>query len=393
MREGWQELHLSEIAALDSCKPRAFAGVRYYVDTGSVSGRSISNELAAVTYSNRPSRANEDRCAGDVGFSKMKLSDKTVLVTEESQQHLYSTGFQFLRPKPDVLPGFLFLVCSSSQFRQDRDALTGDGIMGSISKRNASSIKILLPPRRDQSRIVDLIGSIDAHIDRLQSQVKATRAARSALLADMLSNVGNDWEETTLGSLADWFSGGTPKSTNASYYENGAIRWAVIADLLNDPVVQTAKQISEDGLAAIGGRLAPAGSVLVSMYGTIARTAVAGVALATNQAIAWAEPHEEVCLGPFLRLLVDSRQPEFERAARGAAQKNINRGMIRSAEVTLPPLEIQRQIVDLISALDEQIALLQTQSAAAQNVRAVVLSDLLSGERLLDESYDVAVSL
>ena len=55
----------------------------------------------------------------------------------------------------------------------------------------------------------------------------------------------NHWQETTLGDVADWFAGGTPKATNPAFYTDGQIPWAVIADLLNDPVVETAKHINE----------------------------------------------------------------------------------------------------------------------------------------------------
>ena len=299
-------------------------------------------------------------------------------------------GLARVRTTPVASADFLRLVIQAEVGRLNKSA--GSGMFASITAKNLRGFRVALPPVREQQRIVDLIGSIENNIDCLQTQVEATRAALSAVLSDLLSSPGDEWQETTLGELADWFSGGTPKSTNETYYRNGTIRWAIIADLLNDPIVETAKRISEAGLAAIGGRLAPAGSVLVSMYGTIARTAVAGVPLATNQAIAWAEPHADVCDSAFLRLLIDQLRPEFERAARGAAQKNINRGMIRNAGVTLPPPEVQRRILDLTSAFEDQIARLQSQFAAAQNVRAVVLSELLSGERLLDESYDAAVS-
>ncbi len=329
---------------------------------------------------------------GDIALATSGEVGKAWLVDEDGY---HATNFlKRLTVNPSVAdPGFVRYLFDWELLKRDMAAHTGGSAIQNLRRSFFESVWVTLPPLAEQRRIADLIGSIDSYIDSLQNQAQATRAARSAVLSELLSSPGNDWQETTLGELANWFSGGTPKSTNETYYRNGTIRWAIIADLLNDPIVETAKHISEAGLAAIGGRLAPAGAVLVSMYGTIGRTAVAGVPLATNQAISWAEPHADVCHGAFLRLLIDQLRPEFERAARGAAQKNINRGMIRNAEVMLPPLEGQRRILDLIDAFDEQVKCLQSQLDAARHVRAGVLFELLSGERLLDESYDVAVSL
>ncbi len=313
------------------------------------------------------------------------------------QAGVVSPLYIVFRPSGASVDGqFLELAATSAATAQSLAGLVKEGGRAhggiNISLDAFFSVLFPLPPIVEQLRIVDLVKSMDVYIDSLENQAAATRAARSAVLAKVLTSPADDWQETCLGKLADWYSGGTPKSTNEAYYRNGKIPWAIISDLLNDPVVGTAKQISEAGLAAIGGRLAPAGSILVSMYGTIARTAFAGVPLATNQAIAWAEPHLNVCLGAFLRLLIEHLRPGFEHSARGAAQKNINRGMIKDARVLLPPLEIQQQILKLSRVYDTQIDSLQSQVCAARDLRAAVLHELLSGKQLLSDSYDMAVS-
>lgn len=393
MNDGWRELRLEEVASLDGRKAASFSGTRYYVDTGSVSGRSISGELTAVTYSDRPSRANEDRRAGDVGFSKMKLSNKTVLVTEETQRHLYSTGFQFLRPTPDVLPEFLFLICSSSRFRRTRDALTGDGIMGSISKRNAASITVLIPPRSDQMRIVDLVGSIDSYIDSLQTQVDATRTARSALLADLLSNAGDDWRFARLGDVSTLQIGRTPPRSEAKYWSTDLERpFCTIADMNGRhcrPVREGVTELAEQEGKA---KRMPAGTLLMSFKLTIGRVAFADCDLFPNEAIVSISPDRRAVTADFLYYFLGSQDltRESGQAVKG---KTLNGASLRSIEVLLPSLEEQQEIVDLMDAVERKIELVDSQRDAALKLRSGVLSELLSGERLLDESYDALVSL
>lgn len=160
------------------------------------------------------------------------------------------------------------------------------------------------------------------------------------------------WRQTTLGEVAEWFSGATPKATDSSNY-GGGIPWAVIADVRNRPIESTATTLTERG-AALAGRRAPVGSVLVTMYGTIGRSALVQREMATNQAIAWGVPGPSVT-SEFLFLLVQSLADDLDSLGRGATQRNINRRILKEMSVTVPPLVEQRRIVDLIAALDDTI--------------------------------------
>src|SRR5262245_58919672 len=97
------------------------------------------------------------------------------------------------------------------------------------------------------------------------------------------------WVLRSLSEVASWGSGGTPKATVPGYYE-GSIPWAVIGDL-NDAVVETtASTISDEALANSSAKLVVPGTLLIAMYGSIGKLGIAGVRMATNQAIAFAVP-------------------------------------------------------------------------------------------------------
>ena len=186
------------------------------------------------------------------------------------------------------------------------------------------------------------------------------------------------WIETTLGDVAEWWSGGTPKAREPKYYENGTIPWAVIADMNKGIINSTNSYITEDALDLIGGRLAPVGSVLISMYASVGKSAIANIPLATNQAIAWSIPNQEK-INPFYLYLVSQQlEKEISDLARGATQRNINRQMLREFTFQLPPLPEQKRIVDLISSVDFYIEALQQQLESAKSSRNAVLHALLT---------------
>lgn len=157
----------------------------------------------------------------------------------------------------------------------------------------------------------------------------------------------------SLGDVAAWYSGGTPKAGEPRYYDGGNIPWAVIADVQNRPISSTAKMLTAEG-AQVAGNLAPVGSVLLTMYGTIGRSALVRREMATNQAITWGVPKATV-LPEFLSCLIQSNQIEIDSLGRGATQRNINRAIVRQFPILLPPLEDQQRIIDLIESLDDAI--------------------------------------
>ena len=186
------------------------------------------------------------------------------------------------------------------------------------------------------------------------------------------------WTESTLGDIAEWFSGGTPKAGKPEFYENGTIPWVVIADMMKTEIFDTASKITKAGLAEIGGRVAPKGSVLISMYATVGRPGFAHIPVATNQAIAWSVPNEKMIQPRFLLLVAQFLESEISSMARGATQRNINRAMLKEFRFNLPPLDEQKRIVDVVSSVDAYKDALQQQAVTARTARNAVLHELLS---------------
>lgn len=186
------------------------------------------------------------------------------------------------------------------------------------------------------------------------------------------------WIETSLGDVAEWWSGGTPKAREPKYYENGTIPWAVIADMNRGVIDSTNSHITEEALEVIGGRMAPVGSVLISMYASVGKSAIANIPLATNQAIAWGIPDQTRILPFYLFLVSQQLEKEISNLARGATQKNINRQMLREFTFQLPPLPEQRRIVDLMSEIDSYIEALQQRLESATRSRVAAVHDKLA---------------
>ena len=178
-----------------------------------------------------------------------------------------------------------------------------------------------------------------------------------------MSGLPNGWQVKTLGEVAVWGSGGTPQAGNPAYY-GGSIPWAIIGDLNDGVVSTTEKSITEDGLANSSAKLVPTGAILIAMYGSIGKMGIAGVPMATNQAIAFALPNKDLILPEYLFWFLSSQRDLFLSQGKGATQQNISQTLLKAWEIPLPPLDEQRRIVE---TLDEHLSRLDKALAETQN--------------------------
>ncbi|MGH3467171.1 MAG: restriction endonuclease subunit S [Thermocrispum sp.] len=192
------------------------------------------------------------------------------------------------------------------------------------------------------------------------------------------------WHEATLADIAHWSSGGTPQARNSAYY-GGSIPWAVIGDLNDSIVTSTRSAITEAGLANSAAKVVPAGTLLVAMYGSIGKLGIAGVPMATNQAIATARARETI-EPKYLFYYLLSQRCALEAAGKGATQRNISQSILKPWPIRYPPsTDEQRRIVDILedhlSRLDAADKYLATCSRRLKVMTKSILLTLIPDER------------
>ena len=154
-------------------------------------------------------------------------------------------------------------------------------------------------------------------------------------------------------------SGGTPSSTEDSYW-NGGIAWATLADLpAADRITKltaTTRTISQQGLNNSSAKVLPVDTVLVSSRATIGRVALAKVPMATNQGFKNIIIQDIKRASPdFVAHMMKRLAPEMERMASGGTFKEISKAAISTLSIPLPPLEVQQQIVAEIEGYQKVI--------------------------------------
>lgn len=156
------------------------------------------------------------------------------------------------------------------------------------------------------------------------------------------------WKKVKLGDIFEITSGGTPSKTHPEYYENGTIYWVKTGDLKGKYLISVPSLITEAGLKNSSAKIFPIGTILLAMYGaTIGACSILKVEAATNQACAAFLPNEDIDNSYFYYFLCSKRE-EFIKLGVGGAQPNISAAILKNVRISLPPLEEQKRIADIL---------------------------------------------
>ena len=178
----------------------------------------------------------------------------------------------------------------------------------------------------------------------------------SPVISRLTSHAPTPWPKVKLGDVCiKIVSGGTPSTKHSEYY-GGVIPWLRTQEVDFKPIFSTELSISEAGLENSSAKWIPANTVVVAMYGaTAGRSAIAKIPLTTNQACCNLVVDDQAADYRFVYYALRLLYEELEGLAKGSAQTNLSLGIIKSFQIPLPPLPVQRRIADVLSAYDDLI--------------------------------------
>ena len=167
-----------------------------------------------------------------------------------------------------------------------------------------------------------------------------------------------EWKEVRLGDVCTRVcSGGTPKSTNLSYY-GGEIPWLNTKEIDFNRIYSTEKTITDSGLNNSSAKWIVPNTVTVAMYGaTAGKSCIVKVPMTTNQACCNLTINDEVADYEFVYYTLKNDYTTLASLANGGAQQNLNAQIIKDYVLKMPSLADQCRIASILSSLDRKIEL------------------------------------
>ncbi len=259
---------------------------------------------------------------------------------------------QYLLPKKDVLPEYLYYVVRHMHLEKYFSGAT----IPHIYFRDYKDEKFNLEPIERQSEIVSVLRKTETVISARQKQLQKlddlVKARFIELFGDINSN-DREWNVQPLGELCTIVRGGSPRPIEK--YLGGDIPWIKIGDATDGESIylySTKEHIIQAGVPK--SRMVKSGSLIF---------ANCGVSLGFARIITFdgcihdgwlaMENIDERIDKVFLLQSLNQMTEHFRRIAPAGTQPNLNTAIMKAYKQIVPPLELQKEFIAFVEQVDK----------------------------------------
>ena len=247
-----------------------------------------------------------------------------------------------------------YAFASDSFHKQIRRIAQGTKVF-SISARNFDEVYIGIPSKEEQTKIAKLLIAIDKRIATQNKIIEDLKKLKSAIIDYAINSLDTDFAK--FGSLYETAGeGGTPTTSNASFYDNGKIPFVKIDDLKQKYLTENKDFITELGLQKSSAWLVPTRSILFSNGATIGEITITTYPVCTKQGILGIVPKSNIDV-EFLYYFMSSTyfKKAISRIVTEGTMKTAYLKDIANILCPIPTKEKQQGIAKMPSALNSKI--------------------------------------
>ncbi|WP_444958931.1 restriction endonuclease subunit S [Microbulbifer sp. ZKSA002] len=311
---------------------------------------------------------------------KIELNRQTNQTLEQIAQALFKSWFVDFEPTRAKIA-----ANQAAQLRQQGQS--DSEIVNKIQQDprwSSAQAAIIAQGNPEQAAIAALNGgqTFDTLSEAQQNQLQTTAALFPDTLVDSeLGDIPKNWEVKPLSKVIELIGGGTPKKSEASYW-NGNIPWFSVKDAPANAdvfVIDTELKITELGLKKSSTKLLPEGVTIISARGTVGRLALVGTPTAMNQSCYGVKGTEG--FGPYLNYFnLKQAVSTLQQNTHGAVFDTITRVTFDTVFIVDSHEEIKAAFEKVVADSFEKIKTNLFENGILENLRDKLLPKLLSGK-------------
>ena len=354
--EECENIELNEIAKFYSggtpltSKREYFAGDIPFIRSGEINKDQTEQFISELGLKNSSAKMVEvgdvlyalyGATSGEVAISKIRGAiNQAILCIKSEQNHYFIYSYLFSK-KENIIRTFL------------------QGGQGNLSSDIVKKIRISMPSLIEQKKISSLLSLINerislsmkiiSHLESLMNELREKIFSQQFRFKDDLGNNFPKWESKKIGDIGTFFSGGTPLTSNKSYYK-GNIPFIKSGEI-NSP--KTAQFISQEALKKSSAKMVNRGDLIYALYGaTSGEVGLAKIDGAINQAILCIRTSlNSSYLLNYLKLKKESILKTYLQGGQG----NLSGDIVKSLIIPVPTFDEQTKISNFLSSIDEKI--------------------------------------
>ena len=229
----------------------------------------------------------------------------------------------------------------------------------------------------EQRKIADFLITLERRIEAQQSLVdnlkKYKRGVMRAIFRGkaILFSETTKWKSVRLGDEFPFFSGGTPRSTDSSFY-GGEIPFIRSGEIHG---AKTELFLTDDGLKYSSAKLVSKGDLIVALYGaTSGEVDISQIDGAINQAILCIRP--KLVSRTFLKYLLEDSKDDILNTYLQGGQGNLSAEIIKNLVFDIPDDRSQSAVVDFLDMIDQRISKSLMKLESIATLRSALMQQL-----------------
>lgn len=293
-------------------------------------------------------------------------------------------------PARDIDEDFLYHNLDL-RYKELRSLSTGDGGRGGLNLTLLRNLAVPLPPTKaEQTAIATALNDADALIQKLEQLLTKKRNIKTGAMQELLKPK-EGWEEKTLHELADnkkeLFDDGD--WIEAEHITNSGIRLIQTGNIGIGCYVEkeNKKYIFEDSFYKLRCKQLIEGDLLICRLAEPAGRAcvlpnIGESRIVTSVDVTIFRPRTEFANRIFLSNMFSTSEwfsKVIERVG-GTTHKRISRSALGKITISLPKIEEQNQIAQILSDMDNEIQELERQLEKYKMMKQGMMQSLLTGK-------------
>ncbi|MCL1647666.1 restriction endonuclease subunit S [Elizabethkingia anophelis] len=367
------------------------------------------NGSEKVEYNGGPKFRNTDTVVAKITPCLENGKTAYVDILEENEVAFGSSEFIVLRKNECSDSKFIYYLARSPLFREKAiSCMEGTSGRKRVNEGALKRQEILIPSSvTQQQKIASILSSLDDKIE-LNSKINDNLERMAKTLYDywfvqfdfpnengkpykssggkMIWNeilkreIPEGWEVKKIREICSTGSGGTPKSTEVNYYENGKIPWLNSGELNKTFIISTTNFITELGMKNSSAKLFPSNIILMAMYGaTAGKTSIVSFETTTNQAVCAIIPNDHL-LFHYIKFSLDNMYRYLVNLSTGSARDNLSQDKIRDLNTIIPAERTIRDFSNTVIILFNKIKNNHIQNQQLSSLRDWLLPMLMNGQ-------------
>ena len=400
MPKNWKIYKLEEVAQLrkEGIKPSDFNGEDYIGLEHIGQGDFLLDGIGKAS----DVKSNKSKFVeGDILYGKIRPYFKKVYRPKFSG--ICSTDILIINTKNEnlVSQSYLHHLIKTQEFTDKATETSSGTKMPRADWKSLEKWGISFPPLPEQTQIANILSAIDDKIENNLAINKTLEDMAMALYKHWFVDFGpfqdgefidselglipKGWEVKIIGNVIDTLGGGTPKTTENSYWENGDILWYSPTDLTRDNAMfslDSSKRINNLGLLKSSAKLFPPYSLLMSSRATIGALTINTIKASTNQGFITMIPNDNMSVYQLYSWTKWNMDLIISKS-NGSTFKEISKANFRSLEIVVGQnIELfLRESKNIFDKVENNIQ----ENQSLTKLRDTLLPKLISGEVRLKE--------